>query len=58
MDFSFDAEQLAFRDSVIRFAKAELSGDIIQRDRNGDFNAAGFKKCAEFGIQGLPIPAD
>jgi alkylation response protein AidB-like acyl-CoA dehydrogenase len=58
MDFSFDAEQLAFRDSVIRFAKAELSGDIIQRDRNGDFNAAGFKRCAEFGIQGLPIPAE
>jgi len=57
MDFSFDADQLAFRDSVTRFAKSELNDDIIQRDRAGDFNASAFKKCAEFGIQGLPIPA-
>jgi alkylation response protein AidB-like acyl-CoA dehydrogenase len=57
MDFSFDAEQLAFRDSVVKFAKTELHDDVVQRDRKGDFNAAAFKKCAEFGIQGLPIPA-
>jgi alkylation response protein AidB-like acyl-CoA dehydrogenase len=56
MDFSFDADQLAFRDSVIRFAKNELADDVIKRDRTGDFNTAAFKKCAEFGIQGLPIP--
>jgi len=58
MDFSFDADQLAFRDSVIRFARTELNDDIIQRDRTGQFNFAAFKKCAEFGIQGLPIPAE
>src|SRR5690348_2596523 len=57
MDFSFDAEQLAFRDSVVKFAKTELHDDVVQRDRKGDFNAVAFKKCAEFGIQGLPIPA-
>ena len=56
MDLSFDADQLAFRDSVIRFAKAELNDDVLQRDRAAEFNAAAFKKCAEFGIQGLPIP--
>jgi L-prolyl-PCP dehydrogenase len=58
MDFSFDAEQLAFRDSVVKFARTELNDDIIKRDRAGDFNAAAFKKCAEFGIQGLPIPSE
>jgi len=57
MDLSFDAEQLAFRDSVMRFAKAELNTDLIERDRTGQFNRAAFKKCADFGIQGLPIPA-
>jgi len=57
MDFSFDAEQLAFRDSVVKFAKTELHDDVVQRDRAGAFNALAFKKCAEFGIQGLPIPA-
>jgi alkylation response protein AidB-like acyl-CoA dehydrogenase len=58
MDFSFDAEQLAFRDSVIRFAKAELNDNMIQRDRAGEFNHAAFRKCAEFGIHGLPIPTE
>jgi len=59
MDFSFDADQLAFRDSVTRFAKAELNNnDLIQRDRASQFDSAAFKKCAEFGIQGLPIPTE
>src|SRR5258707_6251420 len=31
---------------------------MIQRDRAGDFNADAFKKCAGFGIQGLPIPSE
>jgi alkylation response protein AidB-like acyl-CoA dehydrogenase len=58
LDFSLDADQLAFRDSVVRFATAELNDDVIQRDRTGQFNCAAFKKCAEFGIQGLPIPPE
>ena len=58
MEFSFNPDQLAFRDSVIRFAKSELNDDIIEKDRAGQFNAAAFKKCAEFGIQGLPIPEE
>jgi alkylation response protein AidB-like acyl-CoA dehydrogenase len=31
---------------------------MIPRDRSRAFNAAAFRKCAEFGIQGLPIPAE
>ena len=58
MEFSFTPDQLAFRDSVIRFAKSELNDDIIEKDRAGQFNAAAFQKCAEFGIQGLPIPEE
>ena len=58
MDFSLDADQLAYRDSVLRFAGAELKDDVIQRDRVAEFNCAAFKKCAEFGIQGLPIPPE
>ncbi len=58
MDFSLDSDQLAFRDSVLRFANAELNDDIVRRDREGEFNCAAFKKCAEFGIQGLPIPPE
>jgi alkylation response protein AidB-like acyl-CoA dehydrogenase len=58
MDFSFDPDQIAFRESVLRFAQSELNHDVIQRDRSGEFDAASFKKCAAFGIQGLPIPAE
>lgn len=58
MDFSLDSDQLAYRDSVMRFASTELTDDVVQRDRSGEFNYAAFKKCAEFGIQGLPIPPE
>jgi alkylation response protein AidB-like acyl-CoA dehydrogenase len=58
VDFSLDSDQLAFRDSVIRFASAELNDDVVQRDRSGYFNREAFRKCAEFGIQGLPVPAE
>jgi L-prolyl-PCP dehydrogenase len=58
VDFSLDPDQQAFRDSVVRFASAELNDDIIERDRSSQFGVAAFKKCAEFGVQGLPIPPE
>ena len=56
MDFSLDEEQLSFKKTVIDFARKELQGDINTLDRNSEFNWHGFRRCAEFGIQGLPIP--
>jgi alkylation response protein AidB-like acyl-CoA dehydrogenase len=56
MDFTFDEEQLSYKKSVIDFARNELSGDVQALDRNSDFDREGFIKCAQFGIQGLPIP--
>jgi alkylation response protein AidB-like acyl-CoA dehydrogenase len=51
MDFEWTAEQHEFREAVIRFAAAEL------RDGAGSVECfrAAWKKCAEFGIQGLPL---
>ncbi|MBI4971113.1 MAG: SDR family oxidoreductase, partial [Candidatus Omnitrophica bacterium] len=40
----------------VAFAKKELNDDLIARDRNERFPGAEWKKCAEFGIMGLPIP--
>jgi alkylation response protein AidB-like acyl-CoA dehydrogenase len=57
MNFSFTPEQLALRDAVIRFAQRELSDDVIRRDHAGEFSREHWKKCAEFGIQGMPFPA-
>lgn len=58
MDFSWNDEQAAFRKEVIRFAKEELNDDVAERDREEEFPKTFWKKCAEFGIQGLPVPQE
>ena len=58
MDFAWSEEQQQFRNEVIRFAKQELADDLIERDRNEEFSWDGWKKCAQFGIHGLPIPQE
>jgi len=56
MDFSWNDDQVALKDTIIKFAKKELNNNIIERDKKGEFSWDGWKKCAELGIQGLPIP--
>lgn len=56
MDFSLSAEQEEFRDSVLRFAENALADDVREREKSGEFYWDGWRRCAEFGIQGLPIP--
>lgn len=54
MDFSLSEEQKTLRSSIIKFAQQELNGDVVSRDRNKTFSKELWRKCAEFGIQGLP----
>jgi alkylation response protein AidB-like acyl-CoA dehydrogenase len=56
LDFSWTEEQSAFRKSVIRFAQQELNHDMIEHDRDEQFSWDAWKKCGQFGIQGLPVP--
>jgi alkylation response protein AidB-like acyl-CoA dehydrogenase len=58
LDFAWSEDQAAFRREVIRFAKEELNENLIERDQNSEFSWDAWKKCAKFGIQGLPIPAE
>jgi alkylation response protein AidB-like acyl-CoA dehydrogenase len=58
MDFELSEEQKVFRDEVVRFAQRELGEDLIDRDTTGAFDAKAWQRCAEFGIQGLPIPKE
>ena len=58
MDFELSEEQRVFRDEVIRFAQRELGEDVIDRDTAGEFDAKAWQRCADFGIQGLPIPKE
>lgn len=58
MDFSLTPQQSELRDAVIEFAEQKLNEDVIERDAEGAFSPELWKACAEFGIQGLPIPEE
>src|SRR5260370_38931840 len=58
MDFAWSNEQLDMRDAIIKFARSELNDQLIERDRNEEFSWEAWRKCAEFGIQGLPAPVE
>lgn len=58
MDFSLTDEQQRLRETILRFARRELNDDVIQRDATGEFPRTLWQKCAELGIQGLPIPEE
>jgi hypothetical protein len=56
MDFSWTEEQLAYKKAVINFAQKELNAGMVERDHHGSFPAELWRKCAKFGIHGLPFP--
>ncbi|MEZ4709415.1 MAG: acyl-CoA dehydrogenase family protein [Caldilineaceae bacterium] len=56
MDFNWTDEQLARKQEAIEFAQCELNDDLLTRNHNGEWSWAAWRKCAEFGLLGLPIP--
>jgi len=56
VNFSLTPEQVQLKESIARFAQAELNGDLVRRDREQQFNRAGWQRCADMGIQGLLVP--
>ena len=58
MEFSWSDEQLAYKKAVIDFARKELNQDMIQRDKERVFIRELWKKCADFGIQGMAVPEE
>jgi alkylation response protein AidB-like acyl-CoA dehydrogenase len=56
MEFSLSEEQRILRDNVVRFAREVLNAGAAERDREQAFSRALWRKCAEIGIQGLPVP--
>jgi alkylation response protein AidB-like acyl-CoA dehydrogenase len=58
VDFAWTEEQTQLREAVKKFALEELNDGLRERDKRGEFNLEGWRKCADFGIHGLPIPAD
>jgi alkylation response protein AidB-like acyl-CoA dehydrogenase len=58
VDFNWTEEQAQFREAAVKFAREELNDGLRERDRKEEFNRSGWTKCANFGIQGLPIPKE
>lgn len=56
MDFARTAKELAFRDAVIEFGRKALNDDVVKRDRDGIFARELWRRCGEFGIQGVAFP--
>ena len=57
MEFSLSAEQRELKEAAAEFARAKLNEDLAKREESGEFPLGGWQACAQFGIQGLPIPA-
>jgi alkylation response protein AidB-like acyl-CoA dehydrogenase len=57
MDFSIPEEYLKFKGEVSAFAEQELNEGLIERDQEGTFSKENWKKCADFGLQALSVPA-
>src|SRR5262249_54905789 len=58
VDLELSAEQRELHDAVLEFARAELNDELESRDAAACFPRECWKKCAEFGLLGLPIPAE
>lgn len=56
MDFSWSQAHLDYKSQVIEFAQQNLNDDVIAMDNQSQFPVEKWKKCADFGIQGLSIP--
>jgi L-prolyl-PCP dehydrogenase len=58
MDFELTEEQRSLRQSVVDFARRELNDDVIGRDKTGSFSREAWRKCADLGLLGLPVPKE
>jgi alkylation response protein AidB-like acyl-CoA dehydrogenase len=53
-----DDEQVLLRQSVVDFARAELNRDLDRRDHEAEFSRESWRKCAEIGLPGMPVPVE
>lgn len=57
MDFSWPQEYLDYKAQVAAFAARELNGQSTENDAAQRFPRDLWQRCADFGIQSLPLPA-
>ncbi|MFJ1958560.1 acyl-CoA dehydrogenase family protein [Streptomyces microflavus] len=52
----WDDHRSALYQDADRFARDALRADTAERDVSGEFDRAGWKQCAEFGLLKMPVP--
>jgi alkylation response protein AidB-like acyl-CoA dehydrogenase len=55
MNFQLSDHQQTLQNAAIEFAHRELSSNMLEHDAQQIFSRDRWKKCASFGVQGLPI---
>jgi hypothetical protein len=51
-------EQEKLQEAAVAFAKRSLGGDMVARDREELFDREAWRRCADFGVLGMPIPQE
>jgi hypothetical protein len=49
-------ERMRLREAAVEFARTALGQDMLRRDRDGEFDREAWRRCAGFGVLGMPIP--
>ena len=58
LEFSLSDDQQELKAAAVAFARRKLDQDLAKREEAGEFSPHAWRACAEFGIQGLPVPAE
>ncbi len=58
MNFELNEQQLAFQDSVSRFAQRELAGGALRRASSGDYPWDVARMMADMGLLGITVSQD
>jgi alkylation response protein AidB-like acyl-CoA dehydrogenase len=53
-----DEEQRSLQRSIVDFAQRELGHDLDRRDHEGMFSRDEWRKCAQLGLMGMPVPTE
>lgn len=56
MEFGWTDDQRQIGQAAVEFARRELNTDLMSGDLEARFPRKAWLRCAEFGVQGLPIP--
>jgi len=58
VEFNLTEDQLEFKKAAIDFARHDLNDGAKEREEKGEFNLEGWRKSAEFGLHGIPMPEE